>query len=315
MKIDLWQGDCLSEMSKLPDQSVDMVLCDPPYGTAGGMGSGEARYARLAAAASWDTPINTSLLLGTYERILRMNGAMLMFAQEPYTSQIIVSCPANLPFSYRLLWLKDHFANSLLVNKAPVSYFEDVIVAFKKYDTCNLHPLREYARKVLTHIGIPIKEICKKLGHRRAEHFFYITSSQFGLCTRGVYEQMVDTFNLQTLPWFLDYMELQTIHARYTRVFNLPPGKKFFSNVLDFHKDRTGLHPTQKPVAMMEYLIRTYTNAGMTVLDNCMGSGTTGVACINTGRNFIGIEKDAGYFEIAKNRIETARAKDWLEEI
>jgi DNA modification methylase len=121
-------------MKEIPDGSVDMVLADPPYGTAGGMGKGEERYKRLAES-SWDLTIETVEMFEQCNRVLRTNGALILFAQGPYTSRLITQAHGNLPFSYRMVWLKDHFANCLVANKAPVSYTEDVCVFRKRYDT------------------------------------------------------------------------------------------------------------------------------------------------------------------------------------
>lgn len=301
----LMHGDCLELMRDLPDASVDLVLTDPPYGTAGGMGKGEERYSRIANA-EWDKALEPAVFLQECNRVLRMNGALVLFSQEPYTSRLITEAHNNLPFSYRLMWLKDHFSNSLLVNKAPVSYFEDILVFFKKYDLQGLHPLRPYSMRILEHCGGSLKAINAKLGHRRAEHFFYVDSTQFGLCTAATYQQLCDVFSINLQPWFKPFAELEEINRRFSRRFNLPEGQKFKSNVLQYRKDYTGHHPTQKPVALLEDLVKTYSSEGDTVLDFTMGSGSTGVACANTGRDFIGMEMDAGYFQIAKDRIQKA---------
>jgi len=307
--IELMQGDCLEVMKEIPDGSVDMVLADPPYGTAGGMGKGEERYKRLAES-SWDVCIDTDGMLDQCNRVLRTNGALILFAQEPYTSKLITEAHGNIPFSYRMVWLKDRFANCLGANKAPVSYTEDVCVFFKKYDTLAQHPLRDYSRKFIKHIGHNFKQINEALGHRRSEHFFYVESTQFGLCTEKTYQELCDRYEISSQPWFVEFNELKEkddeFKASVARAFNLPDGKKFKSNVLEYRKDYTRLHPTQKPVALMEDLIRTYTNEGESVLDFTMGSGTTGVAAKNTGRKFIGIELDEEYFKISARRIHEA---------
>lgn len=255
----------------------------------------------------WDTALKPSDFLEHCNRVLRMNGALVLFSQEPYTSRLITEAHGNLPFSYRMVWVKDHFANCLLAKKAPVSYFEDVLVFFKKYDTQAQHPLRDYAKQVLAHCGGNLKAISAALGHRKAEHFFYVESTQFGLCTEETYEQLFATFGIESQPWFLAFETLEVINRQFNRQFNLPDGKNFKSNILQYRKDYTGHHPTQKPVALLEDLLRTYSNEGDTVLDFTMGSGSTGVACANTGRKFIGIEKDANYFAVAKQRIETVQ--------
>ena len=170
---------------------------------------------------------------------------------------------------------------------------------FKKHDTLAQHPLRDYAKRIMEHAGRNLKQINADLGHRRAEHFFYVDSTQFGLCTESTYEDIINTFDMQCLDWLKPYKDLEQINRR----FNLPAGKRYKSNVLEYKKDYRGEHPTQKPVALMEDLVKTYTNEGETVLDFTMGSGTTGVACKNLNRNFIGIELDENYFKIAEKRI------------
>lgn len=302
---DLHHGDCLEVMASLPDGCVDAVICDPPYGMMNTDGG------RKLGITGWDVALEPAAFLEQCNRVLRMNGALVLFSQEPYTSRLITEAHGNLPFSYRMTWLKDHFANALGAKKAPVSYTEDVLVFFKKYDTLAQHPLRQYSETVLTHCGGNLKAINARLGHRRAEHFFYVESTQFGLCTKATYDHLCDVYGLRFRPWFKSFAELEEINRVFNRVFNrrfnLPQGQKYKSNVLQYRKDYGGHHPTQKPVALMEDLIATYTNPGDTVLDFTMGSGSTGVACANTGRRFIGIERDDKYFAIASDRIQASQ--------
>ena len=208
-----------------------------------------------------------------------------------------------------MIWKKNSFANHLLSKKAPVSFTEDILVYYKKYDTLAQHPLRKYAARVLEACGGNLKAINARLGHRRAEHFFYVESTQFALCTEQTYAQLCEMYGIDRLEWFKPYAELKEINHRFSRRFNLPEGQKYKSNVLEYRKDTTHHHPTQKPVALMEDLVKTYTNPDETVCDFTMGSGSTGVACINTGRRFIGIEREPKYFDIACRRIEDALAK------
>ena len=298
----LMLGDCLERMKEIPDGSVDAIICDPPYGTMRGAGLDGWHDGKT----DWDSTIETSAILEQCNRILRTNGALVLFSQEPYTSHLITNAHGNIPFSYRMVWLKDHFANSLIAKKAPVNYTEDVCVFFKKYDIENLHPLRLYFADVMQFIGLNLKQVNGVLGHRRAEHCFYLESTQFGLCTEATYGELVSKFNIDAMQGFKAYDELQVLDKAYQRVFNLHDGKKYKSNILEYKKDYNGYHPTQKPVLLLEDLIKTYSNEGDTVADLTMGSGTTGVACVNTNRDFIGIELDQGYFEIAKQRIEDA---------
>jgi len=311
----LEQGDCLELMQTIPDGSVDMILCDLPYGTIKGADLDGWKN----QTTEWDERIDTQYLFEQYERLLRMNGVAILFSQEPYTSNLRTFKSENFAFLYPLIWKKDHFANALLAKKAPVSYFEDLNVFSKKYDRQGLNPLRAYFKDVLSFIGVgSVKDVNAALGHRRAEHCFYVTgdgngSSQFGLCTEKTYEELIEKFHIDRMEGFKTFHELQetdgAFKRTFKRTFNLPEGKRFFGNVLEFKKDYGGLHPTQKPVARLEYLIKTYTNPGDLVLDNCMGSGSTGVACANTGRQFIGMELDEHYFEIARDRVERAFCK------
>jgi DNA modification methylase len=292
-------GDCLEVMADIPDGSVDAVVCDPPYGTMAGAGLDGWDENSTA----WDVALEPAAFLEHCNRVLRVNGALILFSQEPYTSRLITEAHGNLPFSYRMAWLKDHFANALIAKKAPVSYFEDVLVFFKKYDTLAQHPLRDYAKRLFDFICKDKKQLFAEMGHQGVCHFMRYDSMQFGLCTEKTYRELCALYGIQGQEWFKPYAELKEIDRRFGRRFNLPEGHKFKSNVLQYRKDYGGLHPTQKPVALLEDLIKTYTNEGETVLDNCMGSGTTGVACVKTKRNFIGIELDEGYFKIAEKRI------------
>jgi site-specific DNA-methyltransferase (adenine-specific) len=296
--INLMLGDCLARMKEIESGSVDMILTDPPYGTM----KGAELDGWKGKKTDWDNCIDHDKMLQECNRVLRTNGALVLFSQDPYTQKLIIEEHSNLPFSYRMTWLKDHFANALIAKKAPVNYTEDICVFFKKYDVFNEHPLREYAKKIMAFIGRNLKEINSDLGHRKAEHFFYVESTQFGMCTENTYMEIIREYGLTDLDWTIPYCEMKNINNRFERVFNLQ-GKKFKSNVLEYKKDYQGFHPTQKPVLLLEDLIKTYTNESETVLDFTMGSGSTGVAAKNLNRDFIGIEMDEGYFNIAKKRI------------
>ena len=298
----LIKGDCLTESNRMESGSVDLILSDPPYGTVEGLGDGVSNHG-MKGKTAWDTAIEPADLFDIANRILRRNGKLVLFSQEPYTSHLITEAIPNLPFGYRMIWEKDHFANSLIAKKAPVSYYEDVLVFSKTHDTDGLHPLREYFAKVQSFIGLSLGDINKQLGHRRAEHSFYIRSTQYSLCTDRTYDELIGVFNIDEMDGFIPYEELREIDRRFDSVFNLWEGGKYKSNILRYKKDYDGFHPTQKPVLLLEDLIKTYSNEGDHVVDLTMGSGSTGVACVNTRRDFTGIEMDDGYFDIAERRI------------
>ncbi|EBQ9779254.1 site-specific DNA-methyltransferase [Salmonella enterica] len=308
-------GDCLDIMPTLDPGSVDLILCDPPYGTI--KGAGIKCWDKSTTA--WDEDIDPVVLFAACERVLRVNGTLVLFAQEPYTSRLITQAHNNLPFSYRMVWEKEHFGNPLIAKKAPVSYFEDVLVFSKveRYDPKFDHPLREYSRRVQAFTGVTAEQVNRTLGHRRAVHFLGCDAVQFQLITRSTYEQLTAAYNLTAMPGFLTHDEMRKIHNNWRtshrhrpRVFNLPPGKRHKPNILKYARDREKYHPTQKPVALLEDIIQTWSNPGDRVLDFTMGSGSTGVACLNTGRRFIGIEKERRYFDIAANRLNNAAGQE-----
>ena len=304
--VDLRLGDCLELMKDIPDGSVDLVLTDPPYGTVKNLGNSQIAKENGYRDYGWDEIIDTKKMFQEIARVLRPNGKAILFSQEPYTSHIITSQIPSLPFSYRAVWVKNVFGNKFTCNKAMVNLFEDVCVFSKQaYDDLKINPLRKYFLDEKQKCGnVDFRKI---LGNGMASHYF-TSGTQFALPTRENYEK------LQTTGCFTrDWDELKQIdeqfNERFRSVFNLWQGGKSKSNVLEYKKDNDGYHPTQKPVALLEDLIKTYSNDGNTVLDFTMGSGSTGVACVNANRRFIGIELDEGYFNIAIERIEEAQSR------
>jgi len=239
------EGDCLEVMKEIPDKSVDMILCDLPYGTT---------------ACKWDTIIPFEPLWEQYERIIKDNGAIVLFGSQPFTSQLINS---NLKlFKYCLVWEKERPSNPALAKNQFMKWHEDICIFGKNKTKFN-----------------PQMEIRKEKNKRNNKLGITHNSDVYG------------NFKLQQGNGMADF--------------------KYPSSVLKFNVQR-GLHPTQKPVALFEYLIKTYTQPGEIVLDNCIGSGTTAVAALNTGRFFIGIEKEPKYVEIARKRVEQAQAQQCL---
>lgn len=238
------QGDCLEVMRDIPDGSVDMILCDLPYGTT---------------TCKWDSIIPFEPLWTEYERIIKDNGAIVLFGKNPFTSLLITS---NLSLYRQTLVWEKHKASDILFSKRRIlTKHEDIAIFYKHLPTYN--PQMEE--------GTPYK--------KRSDRHVNSKFSAVGTSGKIKYSEDLDT------------------SKRY------PTSILKFSN--HFQKANK-FHPTQKPVALFEYLIRTYTNEGETVLDNCVGSGTTAIAAINTNRNFIGIEREMEYVEIANRRIDGA---------
>ena len=263
--IDLKCGDCLEIMKDIPDKSIDMILCDLPYGTT---------------ACKWDNIIPFEPLWEQYKRIIKDDGAIVLFGSQPFTSKLIMS---NLEmFRYEWIWEKQKASNFMSAKYQPLKYHENIVVFSKK--THNYYPQRY---KVL--------ELCEieNMTHKELKNLFD---------TRD-YDRYGNIDRRKTIN--NPFTNKEHIGNNIKRVRNVDDGYRFPKSVLKINKKiNTNLHPTQKPVALLEYLIKTYTNEGATVLDNCMGSGSTGVACVNTNRNFIGMEIDEKYFNIAKDRIE-----------
>ena len=309
-KIRLINDDCIKSMDKLISDGVkiDLILTDPPYGNINGLTIDGYKGKNL----NWDNIIPTNEMFSCCEKLLRINGKLILFSKEPYTSFLRQFNPSNLSFVYPYYWLKNHFANNLICNNAPLSYVDDISVFHKREDTDIINPLRSYSKELFDNIGISKTQILKTIGGK-ADHFFRSNSSQFRLCTEETYNELINEYDIDKFDCFIPYSELKKINSefklKYGSVFNLPIGEKFKSNVLEYKKSYNHYHPTEKPVDLLEDLILTYTNENDIVLDFTMGSGSTGVACMNTNRNFIGIELDEKYFEIAKERIENCQMK------
>ena len=232
--VKLYKGDCLEVMKEIPDKSIDMILCDLPYGTT---------------KCKWDNIIPFDKLWEQYNRIIKNNGAIVLFGSQPFTSLLVTSNIKN--FRYEIIWEKEQAVNFAFQKKQIGKVHENICVFYKKQPTYN--------------------------------------------------PQMREGFKPQQSGSKMNVLS----HSRITSGRNQREGKtdRYPISIVKFNRDRLRLHPTCKPIKLLEFLIKTYTNENETVLDNCMGSGSTGIACLNTNRKFIGIEKEEKYFEIAKERI------------
>ena len=300
----IYNCDCLEGMKHIPNASIDAIICDLPYGTMKGIvnapGWGNC-------SCEWDEIIPTDKLFEQYERVLRMNGVAVLFSQEPYTSHLRTFNAPNMEFLYPMIWKKNSAGNALMSKVAPASVFEDINVFAKKYDTNGIHPLREYFAKVMEYIGKTKRDIINEIG-QRADHVFRGDSTQFTLCTEETYNALIERYHIDQMQGFERYRSLTDCDIKFRRTFNLPKGKAQLQNVLEFDKDpREAMHPTQKPLALIQRLVLTYSNEGDTILDNCMGSGTTAVACIKEKRNYIGFELNKDYFDKACRRIDAEK--------
>ena len=244
----LFHGDCLEIMKNIEDESIDMILCDLPYGTS---------------ACKWDSVIPFEPLWEQYSRIIKPFGAVVLFGSEPFSSALRLS---NLDmYKYDWKWEKPNGANFLNFKYQPAKVHEDIMVFGKSATSYSKKGNMIYNPQMTE--GTPYNQ---KSGQQRQDNGHVLGS---------------------------------TVRSPIKQVYTENNGTRYPRSIQRFPLDKDKLHPTQKPVALLEYLVKTYTNEGNIVLDNCMGSGSTSIACINTNRRFIGIELDEKYFNIAKERI------------
>ncbi len=240
---ELWLGDCLELMQKIPDKSIDMILCDLPFGTT---------------ASKWDNIIPCPPLWIQYGRVIKDNGCIALFSSGIFTLKLMISNQEL--FKYKWIWVKNTKGNFVNAKNRPMTQFEEILI-FSKANTANGSKIKmKYNPQGITVLNSTRKK----------------SKNQFGTMA-GIRPGHKEEFNVS--------------------------GTGYPTDVLFFDNNEKKLHPTQKPVALMEYLIRTYTNEGDLVLDNCCGSGTTGLAAKNTNRNFLLIEKEEKYYQIAKERL------------
>lgn len=233
----IYLGDCLEVMKDIEDNSIDMVLCDLPYGMT---------------TCKWDTPIDLDSLWASYERIIKKNGVVVLTASMPFTARLVMHKPKW--FRHELIWQKSKGSNFMKANKEPLKSHESVLIFGKSLGT--------YNPQFTT--GKPYTSIVRP-GTARA---------------------------------------IATNYRNCPRISSINDGKRYPQSIIKF-KSETGLHPTQKPVTLFEWLIKTYSNPGDLILDNCSGSGATAVAAIKTGRNYICIEKDLDYYSKSIERIRS----------
>lgn len=326
--IKLYKGDCLIESDKIESGSVDLILTDLPYGTMEGQ-SKTGIYHKGKEKHEWDNVIDTDKIMQIANRILRRNGKMILFAQEPFTRELINKAIPNLPFNYRAIWLKDTLGSFMRSKKALLYKTEDILIfsksseAIPDYDKELKHPLRNYAENILNYIKLTKKEILNIMGQSGYHFLFRINSSQFRLPPKETYYKMANELGFLKADFFKDWdflkskenlfklskekeriEYLEKHNQKYPSTFNLWEGGKYKDNVFEYKRDRDNYHPTQKPVLLLEDLIKTFSNESDLVVDLTMGSGSTMVACKNTNRNGIGIEMNDEYFSIAEKRVE-----------
>lgn len=325
LKTELYNGDCYEILKDIPDNSIDFILTDPPYNTT---------------EADWEHALNYDLLWAEFRRIIKPNQTIAIFSVQPFTSRLINTNFTN--YKYTWYWLKNYTTGFSYARYQPMRRLEEINIF--RFDINNdntgmYKKCREYMIGEKERSGLKTGEIRKLLNSYMTNHYF-TDKSQFTIPTETAYKKLQSTGF-----WQMPYNELKELYRQERQAANVTPfiynpqglikvenpkekkktGSELYKdtlangyktewtnypdNVLEFKgvTNEKRYHPTQKPVALLEYLIKTYTNAGGVVLDCFMGSGSTGVAAVNTGRHFIGIEQDAGYFRSAEERIDDAK--------
>ena len=315
-------GDCLEVMKTIPDKHINLVVVDLPYGQT---------------ACAWDICIDLNLMWIQLKRILKDNGQIVFFCTTKFGISIINSNP--LWFRYDLIWSKERGLGFLDANKKPLRNHEMMYFFHNDKDIdldCNRNiENRAYAKKCKAFINKSAKHIDEVVGNQGCRHFLgAFTSTQFSLPTEATYNKLIEHFKINEMEGFKPYNELETPYkserkwtynpqktegkpykskgcASRTTVYRdvkikspiNNTGDRFPTSIQHFGYDKEKIHPTQKPVALCAWLIKTYSNEGDTVLDFCMGSGSTVIACVNTNRKYIGIEKDKEIFDKAQLRL------------
>ena len=323
MENQIFNDDCFNVFNKIEKDTVDMVLVDLPYGQT---------------ACEWDIKIDLQKMWKELKRICKGKCQFVFFTTTKYGNDLINSNKKY--FKYDLVWEKHIAVGFLNCNKMPLRSHEMIYIFNNgNIDDVNIElnlELREYAKKVLKFIGKTSKQIERELGHRKAEHFLQrVSTSQFSLPTNKTYDELIDKYNIHEMEGFIKYEDLRSEKISYVynpqkvagKPYKVQEGGKikggvyggkmirskrddantnerFPKSVLKYHQNGDKLHPTQKPLELCEWLIKTYSNEGDLVLDFCMGCGTTPMACKNTNRRYIGIEKDKDIFKSAEERLK-----------
>ena len=328
MTIDLRYGDTIEQMKLIPDKSINLICADLPYGTT---------------ACAWDVVIPFDKLWEQYDRLLKDNGSVVLTASQPFTSILLMS---NLKwFSHEWIWEKEAGSNFLLANKQPIKIHESILVFNRpinevKNDFCKYSDIRDYFQEERKKTNLSYKEINEKCfgsasnGGGMASNILtsykkgwsfpikekYEALQKIGIC-KIPYEELKNEY-LKEFEIERTYNPIKTNGKPYVikqggtsdvygnkenNITTENKGDRFPTSILKFKRDKEKLHPTQKPLELIKYLVRTYSNENDTVLDNTMGSNTTGLACLQLNRNYIGIENDLNMFETSKNRLEEKR--------
>jgi len=290
MKNKILLGNCMELLLKIPEDSVDMILCDLPYGTTN---------------CKWDTVLPLDELWKEYNRVCKKNGAIVLTAAQPFTSALIMSNPKY--FKYTWVWEKSKATGYLNSKKMPMKAHEDICVFYRKLPTYNpqMTQGKVYDKGIAHRPTDVYSQQGQKKRNARRKELLKLDSEALELELQ-THKLSSDGTNKEQIERLVDLIKPTKVHVKNTTGLRYPRTVQYFKTA---ESEGKVYHPTQKPLVLFEYLIKTYSNEGDLILDNCIGSGTTALACINTKRDYIGMELEQKYYDIT-----LARIKENLEE-
>ncbi len=294
-------ADCLKAMPAFIKKGVlfNHIICDIPYGTTQGLAI--EGWKNKGNIPTWDNPIPVAEMIDYCFNISRANANLILFSQEPMTFKINyeLNIFQKYTLSNKMIWIKNNHANGFMAKTTPLNYYEEMLLIRKSLDETNSIKIRKYFKEMLSYIGISKKEIMNDLG-QGLDHCFRYANRTFYIPTEKNYRALINTYNIDKMPGFIEYNTLKKMwDDENSTVFNIPKGDKIVKNVFEYKKDTLNIHPTQKPIALLRKLISIFSNPNDTILDFTCGSGSTGIAAIQEGRKFVGIELDTEFYNEA----------------
>ncbi len=297
----LINGECMTVMNYLinKDIVVNHIITDIPYGTVQGLSI--EGWKNKGNVPTWDYPIDIKEMIDACFKISASNSNMILFSQEPMTFKINyeLCIYQKYTLSNKMIWVKNNHANGFSAKTNPLNYYEEMLLIRKSLDESNSLEIRKYFKDMLAYCGNDRKAIMDKLG-QGLDHCFRYANRTFYIPTETNYKALIKEYQIDKMKNFIEYNSLKEKWDKENKViFNIPDGEKIVKNVFEYKKDQNNIHPTQKPIALLEKLITIFSNEEDTILDFTCGSASTGIAAVKNNRKFIGIELNETFYKDA----------------
>ena len=297
----LINGECIEVMNSLISEGicVDHIITDIPYGRVQGLSI--SGWKKKLSVPKWDIPINNNLMYEATFKISKPNCNMILFSQEPLTCNLIndMNLFEKYSLSNKMIWKKNNHANGFNSKTTPLNYYEEMLLIRKSLDESNCLELRKYFKDLLDFIPYSKKQIIENLG-QGLDHCFRFQNRTWYIPSEENYKNLIKKYQIDKFEKFKKYSEIKKQYLDETKtIFNLPKKSKAISNVFEVSKDKKNIHPTQKPLELLENLILIFSKKNDTILDFTCGSGSTGIAAVKNQRKFIGIELDEKFYNEA----------------